>query len=232
MRNLFSFSTCPLFGNSSQNYSVFWHLRFQIYKNFKIINLLLSITAKFETTELDNLMARSIPLVTHKSEIIRNYEKGCKVADQQYTELHIWCEVDNRSACLQGRATLVRQFPWAKPEPTLHNVLGNLTFRDQKLSEAGVYRDCRTFSCIGRVTALVGSTSRSEATCCLAQYREAQASTEHWPSELGLPLTCLLVDAWSEAVDWPVSRSRAMGVRRQLFGWYSEHINWYQVIVN
>ena len=89
MRNFFSFSTCPLFGNSSQNYSVFWNLRFQIYKNFKIINLLLSITAKFETTELDNLMARSIPLVTHKSEIIRNYEKGCKVADQQYTELHI-----------------------------------------------------------------------------------------------------------------------------------------------
>lgn len=61
---------------------MFWHLRFQIYTDLKIIDLLLSITAKFETIELDNLMATSIPLVTHKSEIIRNYEKGYKVVDQ------------------------------------------------------------------------------------------------------------------------------------------------------
>lgn len=59
---------------------MFWHLRFQIYTDLKIIDLLLS--AKFETIELDNLMATSIPLVTHKSEIIRNYEKGYKVVDQ------------------------------------------------------------------------------------------------------------------------------------------------------
>lgn len=133
--NFFSFNTCPLFGNSSENYSVFWHLKFQIYTNLEIIDLLLSITAKSETIELDNLMATSIPLVTRKSEIIRSYEKGCKVADQQYTELHIWCKVDNRSACLQGRAALVRQFPWAKPELTLHKVLGNLTFRDQNFQK-------------------------------------------------------------------------------------------------
>ena len=151
MRNLFSFSTCPLFGNSSQNYSVFWHLSFQIYTNFKIINLLLSITAKFETTELDNLLARSIPLVTHKSEIIRNYKSGCKVADQQYTELHIWCEVDNRSACLQGRATLVRRFheqnqsrPYIRSWETWHSETRN--FQKQECTETA-----------GLSAALVGS---------------------------------------------------------------------------
>lgn len=68
-------------GNSSENYSVFWHLKFQIYTNLEIIDLLLAITAKSETIELDNLMATSIPLVTRKSEIIRSYEKSCKVAD-------------------------------------------------------------------------------------------------------------------------------------------------------
>lgn len=188
--------------------------------------MLLSITGKLETIELDNLMATSIPLVTRKSEIIRSYEKGCKVADQQYTELHIWCKVDNRSACLQGRATLVRQFPWAKPELTLHKVLGNLTFRDQNFQK----QECTETE--GLPAALVRSLEESGGRSADRGLQErgycwqAQVSTEHRPSGLGichrsaglqkpgLLLICLLLDACSEAVDWPVSRSRAMGVRQ------------------
>ena len=64
------------------------------------------------------------------------------------------------------------------------------------------------------------------AWCCIEKHGLARSTGLQdwalplvgWPSEPGLPLICLLVDARSEAVDWPVSRSRAMGVRRQLFG--------------
>lgn len=49
----------------------------------KIIDLLLSITAKFEKIEFDNFMAMSVPPVTYKSELIPNCKqglKGCKFA--------------------------------------------------------------------------------------------------------------------------------------------------------